>query len=171
MTHGWRSFLFLIAFVFSVGAGLDASQKTTHVKGYTKKDGTHVAAHERKPPKSSGGETSTTSKKEKAAPATHEPTTSSTASKAKRKGPEVAPITSSTTTSGPARDKNGRIARSEAGKRAFEKQTGFPNGRKGYIVDHIVPLACGGKDDTTNMQWQSEADAKAKDKVERRGCK
>lgn len=36
----------------------------------------------------------------------------------------------------------------------------------GYIVDHIVALACGGEDDVSNMQYQTVEDAKAKDKVE-----
>src|SRR5439155_4559634 len=26
---------------------------------------------------------------------------------------------------------------------AFARQTGFPNGRPGYVIDHIRPLACG----------------------------
>src|ERR1035437_5340692 len=38
----------------------------------------------------------------------------------------------------------GKIARSEEAKRTFEKQTGFPRGRPGYVIDHIVPLARGG---------------------------
>jgi len=50
------------------------------------------------------------------------------------------------------------------------KQTGYAHGRPGYIIDHIVPLACGGADNTSNMQWQTVAEAKAKDKVERKGC-
>jgi len=37
-------------------------------------------------------------------------------------------------------------------------------------VDHIVPLACGGADAPGNMQWQTTQEAKAKDRVERRGC-
>lgn len=35
-------------------------------------------------------------------------------------------------------------------------------------MDHVVPLACGGADSPSNMQWQTAADAKQKDKVERR---
>ncbi len=60
--------------------------------------------------------------------------------------------------------------RSAAARHAFEVQSGFPHGRPGYVVDHIVPLACGGKDVASNMQWQTVAAGKAKDKVERRGC-
>ena len=68
------------------------------------------------------------------------------------------------------RNSRGKIKRSEAARRRFEAQTGYPHGRPGYVVDHIVPLACGGADTPSNMQWQSVAEAKAKDKVERRGC-
>ena len=70
-----------------------------------------------------------------------------------------------------ARDAKGRIQRSAAARHAFARQTGFPNGRPGYVVDHIKPLACGGADAPSNMQWQTVAAAKAKDKVERVGCK
>ena len=41
---------------------------------------------------------------------------------------------------------------------------------EGYIIDHIKPLACGGLDSPKNMQWQSKADARVKDKWERLGC-
>ena len=41
----------------------------------------------------------------------------------------------------------------------------------GYIKDHIVPLACGGPDSVANLQWQTIAEAKAKDKWERTGCR
>jgi len=67
-----------------------------------------------------------------------------------------------------SRDSHGKIQRSEVAKRDFMKQSGYPNGRPGYIVDHITPLAKGGKDVPSNMQWQTLAEARAKDKVERR---
>jgi hypothetical protein len=70
-----------------------------------------------------------------------------------------------------ARDERGRIQRSDAARHAFARQTGYPHGRPGYVIDHIVPLACGGTDAPSNMQWQTIAAAKAKDSVERRGCR
>jgi len=71
---------------------------------------------------------------------------------------------------GVARDSRGRIARSESAKRTFMRQTGYARGRPGYVIDHVRPLACGGADAPSNMQWQTSAAAKAKDKVERKGC-
>lgn len=63
-----------------------------------------------------------------------------------------------------------RRKRSASAKRAFEQQSGHPGGWRGHVVDHIVPLACGGADAPSNMQWQTIAEGKAKDKVERKGC-
>ena len=60
--------------------------------------------------------------------------------------------------------------RSEKARHEFERETGYPHGRHGYIIDHVVPLACGGADVPSNMQWQTIAAAKAKDKWERKGC-
>ena len=37
---------------------------------------------------------------------------------------------------------------------------------RGFTVDHIVPLACCGIDAPQNMQWQTKAAAKAKDRWE-----
>lgn len=37
---------------------------------------------------------------------------------------------------------------------------------RGYVVDHIVSLYCNGPDKPSNMQWQTVADAKAKDRIE-----
>src|SRR4051812_17492076 len=69
------------------------------------------------------------------------------------------------------RTADGKIKRSEQARRDFMKQTGFPNGRPGYVIDHVKPLACGGADAPSNMQWQTVADAKSKDKTERIGCR
>jgi len=47
------------------------------------------------------------------------------------------------------------------------KQSGYPKGGKGYVVDHIVPLECGGADVPSNMQWQTVEEGKIKDRTER----
>lgn len=65
---------------------------------------------------------------------------------------------------------HGSYHRSSREKHEFEA-TGHPHGWPGHVVDHITPLACGGADVPSNMQWQTRTDAKAKDKWERRGCK
>ena len=69
-----------------------------------------------------------------------------------------------------------RLARSYSAKVAFVKANACPSTGirklpcKGYVVDHIKALACGGADNKSNMQWQTVADGKAKDKWERKGC-
>lgn len=40
----------------------------------------------------------------------------------------------------------------------------------GYVVDHVIPLCAAGPDHPSNMQWQTVADAKIKDRDERRQC-
>jgi hypothetical protein len=40
----------------------------------------------------------------------------------------------------------------------------------GYRKDHIKPLACGGPDAVWNLQWQTVAAARAKDRWERKAC-
>jgi len=42
---------------------------------------------------------------------------------------------------------------------------------KGYVIDRIIPPVCGGAEDPANMQWQTIAEAKAKNKWERIGCR
>ena len=68
------------------------------------------------------------------------------------------------------RDSRGRLKRNPQAKRDFLRQSGHPSGWRGHVVDHVVPLACGGTDSPSNMQWQTTAEAKAKDRVERKGC-
>jgi 5-methylcytosine-specific restriction endonuclease McrA len=71
------------------------------------------------------------------------------------------------------RDSHGRIKRSESAKNAFKHEHPCPStgrstgGCPNFVVDHINPLECGGPDSPQNMQWQSVADAKAKDRLER----
>jgi 5-methylcytosine-specific restriction endonuclease McrA len=60
--------------------------------------------------------------------------------------------------------------RSLAEKHLFWERSGHPHGWPGHVVDHIIPLACGGSDAPSNMQWQTIADGKAKDKWERKSC-
>lgn len=40
----------------------------------------------------------------------------------------------------------------------------------GFVVDHIVPLCFGGKDDPDNMQYQTVEDGLKKDVFEREAC-
>lgn len=42
------------------------------------------------------------------------------------------------------RDAKGKIQRSDAARHAFARQTGYPNGRPGYVIDHIM---------TVRMTW------------------
>ena len=66
--------------------------------------------------------------------------------------------------------------RSKAALRAFIKEQACPSTGEhrfpcpGYVVDHIKALACGGEDAPSNMQWQTIAEGKAKDKWERKEC-
>jgi hypothetical protein len=123
------------------------STKTVHVKGYYRKDGTYVAPHDRRPPGTAEAGSSTTYRRNYVADgyAAH---------------------------STVQRDKNGKIKRSKSARDAFMRQQPCPwTGRTsgscpGYVVEHVNPLECGGADAPTNMQWQTTADAKAKDKAE-----
>jgi hypothetical protein len=61
-------------------------------------------------------------------------------------------------------------------KHEFQRQHPCPStGRStgacpGYVKDHIRALACGGPDSVSDMQWQTTAEAKAKDRWEREAC-
>jgi hypothetical protein len=71
------------------------------------------------------------------------------------------------------RDSHGKIKRSAAAKDAFKRQQPCPSTGKsrgacpGYVIDHVKPLECGGADAPSNMQWQTVAAGKSKDKTER----
>lgn len=69
-----------------------------------------------------------------------------------------------------------RIPRDPVARHAFVKVHACPSTGAhrlpcpGYVIDHVKALACGGADDPVNMQWQTIAEGKAKDKWERREC-
>ncbi len=74
--------------------------------------------------------------------------------------------------SGVARNSHGRIQRSRSERASFVRSNPCPStGRRsgacrGYVVDHVRPLECGGADAPSNMQWQTTAAGKAKDRTE-----
>lgn len=158
-----------------------SSGGSVHVKGYTRKDGTYVSPHDRSLPgtashsgSSSGlGSTSHSSSTSKSTSSTLNKTSTAhnssrhySNSKSTYSNSRPAPGYRSSPTYIGARDSHGRLARSESAKEAFMRQSGYPHGRPGYVVDHINPLKRGGADEPSNMQWQTIADAKAKDKWE-----
>jgi hypothetical protein len=67
--------------------------------------------------------------------------------------------------------------RDPAQRAAFVKMhpcpsTGKTRGRcPGYVVDHVMPLCAGGRDQPSNMQWQTQEEAKNKDRKEREMCR
>ena len=69
-----------------------------------------------------------------------------------------------------------REYRSREVTREFQREHPCPStGRTsgacpGYRKDHIKPLACGGPDAVSNMQWQTVAAARVKDRWELRAC-
>ena len=61
-----------------------------------------------------------------------------------------------------ARSHDGSIHRDPAAKKEFMSSSGYPNGRPGYVVDHVVPLYKGGADTPENMQWLTKEQHKEK---------
>jgi hypothetical protein len=70
-----------------------------------------------------------------------------------------------------------KTVRSAGAKARFAREHPCPaTGRRltscpGYVIDHIEPLCAGGEDAPANMQWQTVADAKVKDRWEREFCR
>lgn len=69
-----------------------------------------------------------------------------------------------------------RLPRDHKAVAAFQRSNPCPStGQRrgacpGWVVDHVIALECRGLDHPSNMQWQTVADGKAKDKWERKGC-
>jgi hypothetical protein len=148
------SFFLILLCISSAAVAMSASSgsKTEHVSGYYRKDGTYVHSYVRSAPGTASGANSYS------APATYT---------------RNHLVQGFTADSSVQRDNHGRIKRSGAAKDAFKREqpcpaTGKSTGRcPGYVIDHVQPLECGGADAPSNMQWQSTAAGKAKDKAER----
>lgn len=137
-----------------------SSPKPVHVRGYTKKDGTYVAPHERSAPGTA----------EHSSPVSRVCGTPNTYSHPYRSGHLASGYAAHPSVHVGS---NGKIKRSTAAKDSFKREHPCPaNGHTsgscpGYVIDHVNPLECGGADAPSNMQWQTVADGKAKDKTER----
>lgn len=157
--------LFAILALYALSAPLDAqhrgsgsSRGSAHVRGYTRRDGTHVAPYTRSAPRSYAAP-----RRPRSYSAPSHPRSYTTPSHPRSYAtPKHRAYTSP--------NAHGRIPRSRAAKDDFMRRSGYPHGRSGYVVDHIVPLCAGGADAPSNMQWQTIEDGKAKDRQERATC-
>jgi hypothetical protein len=70
----------------------------------------------------------------------------------------------------PAKKRSETYSPGAAAKTQFMRESGYRNGRPGYVVAYRKPLACGGADDIRNMEWLTIAEAKSKAKSEGKGC-
>lgn len=48
----------------------------------------------------------------------------------------------------------------------FMEESGFPDGRPGYVIAYLVPLKKGGDDSPSNMQWIVKPEPKVKDNAD-----
>lgn len=142
-----------------------SGRKDVHVSGYYRKNGTYVHSHDRAAPGMGSHSSSSRSQR----PYSHTYSRSRSYSRSHS--------TSHLSSGSSTRDSHGRIKRSEAARSSFKRQQPCPSTGKrsgscpGYVIDHVRPLACGGVDSPSNMQWQTTAAAKEKDKTERTGCR
>src|SRR2546425_313737 len=119
-----------------------SSSGSVHVRGYTSRSGKTVQPHTRNAPGEGRGKA--TAPRASTAPHTASP-----------RSPVASHPRVTTRATPGARDSHGRLKRSETAKDGFMRQTGHPHGWPGHVVDHRVPLACGGADAPSNMQWQT----------------
>lgn len=103
---------------------------------------------------------------------THSSSHSSAAKSSSHSASRASSHTSSRKAVGVKRDSKGKIQRDPQARASFQKSHPCPSTGKssgacpGYVVDHVRPLKRGGADSPSNMQWQTVADAKRKDKTE-----
>lgn len=170
------------------GSSYSSGTGSAHVSGYTRKDGTYVAPYTRSAPDgiksnnlgySAGGGYSSSSgysSGRSSSSTDHRSAEEATYEDVKRQITSSKSPKSNSSTSyssgGIERDDQGRIKRSQAAKSDFKAQSPCPSTGKssgacpGYVVDHVTPLKRGGADAPSNMQWQTTAEAKAKDRWE-----
>jgi hypothetical protein len=146
-------------------SGVSSGRKSVHVGGHYRKNGSYVRPHYR------------------AAPGFGTHRSSSSSARLRNYRPHTQPHRHSySTRSHRGVRSSGNEAerarkRSPAARAAFQREHPCPsNGSRsgrcpGYVVDHVEALACGGADTPSNMQWQTVAEARAKDKIERHGCR
>lgn len=157
-------------------SGSSSAAPKVHVRGYTRKDGTYVAPHERAYP---GAGSPTDTQHIPATPHLRPPKyDGDTLTATTPHDHSVTPhVSSPKSITGVGRDEHGRFKRSEAAKDQFKRQHPCPATGKssgpcpGYVIDHIVPLCASGPDAAYNMQWQTLQQSKDKDQWERKECK
>ena len=150
-------------------SSLGYTSGSVHVRSYMRRDGAYVSSHSRSLPRTGHGEIRVP--RPARVPRTYSsfhavthPRSYSGFSNSGRSGPAL------------MRGSHGRIERSAEARDAFKRQQPCPSTGKssgpcpGYVIDHVKPLECGGADSPSNMQWQTIADGKAKDKTEA-GCR
>ncbi len=152
---------FLLIFS-SVVAAEKGGSGPVHVRGYTKKDGTYVAPYERSAPGTKGNSIPSPY----TGLASPDPYAATKAHASGKAGDRPQSTINKPPETVVKRDEKGRIVRSATARHEFMRQTGYPKGRPGYVIDHIVSLKRGGCDCPENMQWQTIEEAKAKDKWE-----
>ena len=152
------------------GSHGSSSGGTVHVHGYYRKDGTYVHPYDRSAPGLESPSTPSYTPRSSRGPS-HTPD-SYWAYGGRNSSRLSSPSEPGTEFYGLQRDAHGRVERSTGAKDAFRRQHPCPStGRStgpcpGYVIDHIQALKHGGADKPSNMQCQTIADAKAKDRWE-----